>query len=98
MKNWENVKMLADKIEWFEGKYPAYDRAFIEFGEKSEQKEKLAEDEKTVDELIELFGRDVTAAARDLVRIRKDIRLAARNDDIPALLRAVAERTELENK
>lgn len=85
-KNWENVKMLADKLEW------------LDVGENTDEKKELIEDRESVDKLIELFGKEVTAAARKLVKIRKEIRRAAEVDDIPALLRAIADRTDLKSR
>ena len=43
----------------------------------------LTEDREAVDKLIELFGKEVTAAARELVKTRKEIRRAAEADDRP---------------
>jgi hypothetical protein len=97
-KNWENVKMLADKLEWLDERHPAYESIFVEFGENTDEKKELIEDRESVDKLIELFGKEVTAAARKLVKIRKEIRRAAEVDDIPALLRAIADRTDLKSR
>lgn len=97
-KNWENVKMLANKLEWFDERHPAYESIFVEFGENTDEKKELTEDREAVDKLIELFGKEVTAAARELVKIRKEIRRAAEVDDIPALLRAIADRTDLKSR
>lgn len=97
-KNWENVKMLANKLEWFNERHPAYESIFVEFGENTNEKNELIEDRESIDNLIELFGKEVTAAARELVKIRKEIRRAAEADDIPTLLRAIAARTDLKNR
>lgn len=97
-KNWENVKMLANKLEWFSERHSAYKSIFVEFGENTDEKKELIEDRESVDKLIELFGKEVTAAARELVKIRKEIRRAAEVDDIPALLRAIADRTDLKSR
>lgn len=97
-KNWENVKMLANKLEWFNERHPAYESIFVEFGENTNEKNELIEDRESIDNLIELFGKEVTAAARELVKIRKKIRRAAEADDIPTLLRAIAARTDLKNR
>lgn len=97
-KKWENVKMLANKLEWFDERHPAYESIFVEFGENTDEKKELTEDREAVDKLIELFGKEVTAAARELVKTRKEIRRAAEADDIPTLLRAIADRTDLKNK
>jgi len=97
-KNWENVKMLANKLEWFEEKHPAYESIFVEFDKNTDEKKEFIEDRESIDKLIELFGKEVTAAARELVKIRKEIRRAAEIDDIPTLLRAIADRTDLKNR
>lgn len=62
-KNWENVKMLANKLEWFDERHPAYESIFVEFGENTDEKKELTEDREA--------------------------------DDIPTLLRAIADRTDL---
>lgn len=70
-KSWENVKMLADKLEWLDERHPAYESIFVEFGENTDEKKELIEDRESVDKLIELFGKEVTAAARKLVKSGK---------------------------
>ena len=58
-KNWENVKMLADKLEWLDERHPAYESIFVEFGENTDEKKELIEEfnvsHKSIYTIIELY-------------------------------------------